>query len=758
MSNKVNLVVVESNGKVATITKLLNRNKNLSKYGKFSVIASFGHIRDLPKKQLGIDIEKGFEPQYEILADKKAHIDKIIKAAKNADTIYIASDNDYDGTFIGESIRVLLNLGENYKRIVFSEITGPALQHAIEHPTKIDKLQLASQQCRRMLDRLVGFKLSPLLWKKFNSGIIALSAGRVQSAVMHLIIAREKEINAFRTTPYWHINANFRIKFGKNTTNLEVVKLYLNNHLFKAETESDVQSFFKKIKDDWTVSSYKQKISREGPDAPFITSSLQQEGSSKLKTSVKRIMAIAQDLYEAGHITYMRTDSYNMSETFKEATKTFISQRYGDEYLADKERNVKKVKGAQEAHECIRPTDIQVVELGGKFEQDHKDLYKLIWQRSIAYLMAHAVYDELSLIIRDKGMTEDFTFQTTFKKVKFNGYLVVYGIKNETNDFLTYTTALDNNRYTLKCENITGKNTWTCPPSRYNDAKLVKLMETNALGRPATYSSIIQKLYDKTYVIKTDIQGEEKTTTDWLFTPSKRTVKKIEDTVIVGAEQGRVKPTEIGIKIDEYLETNFDYIIDKDFTANMEQDLDLIHKGKKQRNIVLQDFWKKFSIDLEAQTQKKEKKQVLQAEKREVVVNNQTYIIRMGPYGPLIEYDVNGKKTFIGLKGYLPVAKKEYLDIDNDDIEFISSLPKVIATIDGNDAYLYIGMYGPYLRWNGLNVKIPRFAFKDLYANKTLTEEQVQSFINYALETKKKDVSNNKTKKKQSWKKGKSKK
>jgi DNA topoisomerase-1 len=731
-----NLVLVESPGKVATITKYLNNNPALKKYGKFVVVASFGHIRDLPKKNLGIDVTKDFETEYEYLNEKKEQLNKIKKAAADASVIYIASDQDQEGAWIAESLRTFLKLGENYRRIVFTEITSSALQYAIEHPGKIDNLQVASQQCRRILDRLVGFKLSPLLWKKFTSGSITLSAGRVQSAVMHLIIQREKEIEAFKSSPYWHINGDFILKIGKDITKLEEVKLYQDANVYKTENEAALKAFFKSLKNIWKVEDYTQKVTRQSPDAPFITSSLQQTASSKLRIGVKRVMAIAQELYEAGHITYMRTDSYNMSETFKESAKEYILHKYGADYVSDKVKNVKKGKGAQEAHECIRPTDVEIREIPDKYSKDHKELYKLIWQRSVAYLMSQAIYDELAINIRDTGMGLNMFFKTVFKKVKFNGYLIVYDVKNETNDFAKYTTALDKGKYDLECNEVRAKNTWQSPPARYNDVSLIKLMESNGLGRPATFSTILEKLYDKTYVIKSDIQGEEKPTLDYSFNPNKKILKEEKGKTLVGAEQGKAKPTDIGLKIDEYLMQHFDYIVDKDFTAHMEKDLDFISEGKKKRNDVLSIFWNKFGKDLTAQEGIKEAKQKVETEKRVIKFNGKDYTVRMGPYGPLVEYEKDGKKTYIGLKGYLPMAKKEYVDLDAEDIKFLMELPKKVGVVDGKDAFVVIGPYGPYIKWNGTNVKIPRFALKKFGETKSFTAEELQGFIEFSKKPK----------------------
>jgi DNA topoisomerase-1 len=730
-----NLVIVESPAKSVTITKYLNSNPKLKSLGKFVVLASYGHVRDLPKKSLGIDVEHDFEPTYQELAEKKEVIEKLKKAAKEAKVIYLASDLDRSGAFISESLRVVLNLGNNYHRITFNEITDSALEYAVLHPGKIDEDGVKSEETRRTLDRLVGFKLSPLLWKKFTSGSITLSAGRVQSAVMHLIIQREKEIEAFKSSAYWHMNGNFTLTLGKDTTSLEEVKLYKDNNVHKVDQEKEVHAFLKTIKNNWSISNFKTHNTKQNPDAPFITTTLQQEASGKLRMGIKRIMAVAQELYEQGHITYMRTDSFNMSETFKAQAKTYIMDNYGANYYEGGILRKKAVKGAQEAHECIRVTDVKLTELPAKFGKDHKELYKLIWQRSVAFLMKPAEFDELEIFIKDAGMTKPFNFISTFKRVKFNGFLIVYDVKNETKDFTSYTKALKEGDYKLSCSQVYVKNTWQSPPARYNDAGLVKLMETNGLGRPSTVSTILEKLFDKTYVIKTDIKGTEQATQDFMFIPSNKTTKSIKGTTMVGAEQNKVKPTDIGIQVDAYLTETFDYIVDKDFTANMEKDLDDIGEGKATKLAILKQFWSKFSKTLDEQTKKKEAKREIKSETRELKVNNKTYTIRIGPYGPLAEYEdpkAKNKKGYIGLKGYLQLVKKEYLDVNEDDIKYLLDMPKVMGKVDNKDVTLHFGPFGPYLKHNNLNIKIPRFALKEFGETKEFTQEQLKSFIEYA--------------------------
>ena len=545
-----NLVVVESPGKTSIITKYLNNNPQLSsKYGKFTVVASMGHIRDLAKKTLAIDIENDFSPQYEFSSDKKDVIKNLQQKSKGADNVFIASDGDDEGEFIGESIRVALSLGNNYKRIRFTEITPKALQYAIEHPTKLDQYQLESQQCRRVLDRLVGFKTSPLLWKKFSSGSVTLSAGRVQSAVMHIIIQREKEIDKFKTSSYWHVNGDFKLKIGQDSFGLDQVRLYKDDTIYKTDKLDDIKSFFKTIKDKWIITKFKQNMTKQNPDAPFITSTLQQEASSKLRMGIKKIMQVAQKLYEGGHITYMRTDSYNMSEDFKKDTSNWIKNKYGQEYVGNGILHKKTVKGAQEAHECIRPTHVENVTIDD-LPQDQKDLYELIWKRTVAFLMTPAIFDELDINFKDQSMDQAMNFITTFKKVQFNGFLVVYGVKNDKSSNKTLLVLLESQKYDLNCSELRSKNTYTSAPARFNDSSLVKAMEQAGIGRPSTYSATIDKLYEKNYVLKSDVKGEEKKTIDVVYMPKNKSIKTIEGVVDIGVDKGKIKPTDIGIQID----------------------------------------------------------------------------------------------------------------------------------------------------------------------------------------------------------------
>lgn len=731
-----NLVIVESQGKIQAINKYLNNNPDLKKkYGKFVVAASMGHIRDLKKKSLSINIDKDFEPQYEFSADKKTVISDLVNKAKGASDVFIGSDNDAEGHFIAESIRVALKLGNNYKRILFTEITPKALQYAIEHPTKIDPYQLESQQCRRVLDRLVGFKLSPLLWKKFKAENITLSAGRVQSAVMHLIVQREKEIKNFKSSPYWHVSGDFLLKLDKEKISLDDSRMYKDGNIYKTENVKDIDSLFKTISNKWSVTDVKTKTSKQNPDPPFITSTLQQEASSKLKIGIKKVMELAQKLYEEGKITYMRTDSFNMSEDFKKDTKVFISNTYGNQYVGDGALHKKTVKGAQEAHECIRPTNINEVDItssaAASLTQAHRSLYELIWKRSVAFLMKPAVFDELEISFKDDKMAKNMYFLSNFKKVQFNGFLIVYGVGNESNNFASVLQILKNNKYDLSCSELRAKNTHTSPPTRFNDSSIVKAMEQAGIGRPSTYAATLEKLYDKKYIIRGDVPGENKETIDYVLNPATKKVKEVKGKTDVGAEKSKIIPTDIGTGIDKYLEENFDYITDKTFTSNMESELDRISEGKKERLDVLNTFWKRFSNDLDEQLKVKGDKQTIKTENKTLKVNGVEYTVKLGKYGPVIEYMTSDKKNYIPLGGFLSITKKNYMDVTVEDLKFLTSLPRTFEQIDKKAVSLVIGPYGLYLKHGTNNIKIPFAKQLEYIEKKTFSQEQLKGFIDY---------------------------
>lgn len=689
-----NLVIVESLAKAKTIEKYLNTSKKLKDLGSFKVLASFGHVENLPKEELGIDIDNGFSIKYKILNDKKKIADDLKSKASHADVVWLASDADYEGEKIADSLKTLLKL-KKYNRVTFTEITQKALEAALLQPRKINELMVDAQETRRILDRLVGYKLSPILWKKYNSGgKVALSAGRVQSAVMHALIQREKDIEEFQSESYWYVIGSFNIH-----AKVDDVKLHKAGRVYKVDNLETASTLLTDIRNIFSIKGIKTKQVKQYPDAPYITSSFQQDAFSKLGLSIKRSMQIAQDLYENGHITYMRTDSYHISDVFKAAAQAFVKGKYGETYWDGVIRK-KNAKSAQEAHEAIRPTHIDVMSLES-MTADHRKVYELIWKRTVASLLKPAIFDEITVEIVDKSFEDDMYFLATIKKLHYNGYLIVYGMENDKYD-------VDNIKASIKtvtCNNIVAKNTWTSPPTRYNDSSLVKMMETEGIGRPSTYASIIQKLVEKNYVVKTDIPGDKKTTKDLIYKLNKKLTQE-SASVVIGAEKGRMVPTDIGMEIDVYLSSSFPYIIDSKFTSMLECDLDLIAEGEKRRLDVLNLFWNKFGKDVakEGGDIRKGAKTQLKAQSNNILVDDVNYIVREAKYGPVIEF---GEKQYIGLTQYLKYVKKSYLDINENDIRFLTKFPIMKTDSSGKKVTFHLGPYGLYMKSESGNHKIP---------------------------------------------------
>lgn len=736
-----NLVIVESPGKVAVITKYLNNNPNLKDYGKFVVTASFGHIRDLKKKELGVLVDKDFKPIYEIVPDKQKLVNELKTKARESDQVWLASDYDREGEAIAMHIRDALNLKDKYKRITFTEITSKALENAIKHPRKIDEDLVDAQETRRILDRLVGFSLSPLLWKKFTGSTASgFSAGRVQSAVLDLIIHKERDISQFISSSYWSINGTFKLKMSNVTHDLEEVKLYCNGTVCKYDDINNVKTIFKNIKNQFNIVDVKTKTSNQYPDLPFITSSLQQEAYSKLGMPVKRTMQIAQDLYESGMITYMRTDSHNVSEDFQKNAIKYIVDTYGQSYWESAgPKKQKVVKNAQEAHECIRPVSVERATVKGensKFTKEHERLYELIWKRTVAYFMKACTYDELEIYIREASFQKDMFFITSFKKVKFNGYMILYGIQNDKYDFSKYVASLKAGDADLTCEKLQGHNTWTTPPARYNESSLVKTLENEGLGRPSTYSSILQKLIDKQYVIKSDVKGVDKEALHLHFNPKTKVIKEELAKVTVGAEKTRIVPTDIGIEIDKYLGETFNYILDKKFTANMEADLDRIANGQKTGTTVLTSFWTPFKKDLDKYGKiAKSNKVEIKTESNEFTIKGKKYIVRIARYGPVIEYEsVKGEKSYIPLKEYLRYVGKEYTDIEEKDIKLLTRLPFAVAEVNGKPIELNLGRYGLYLKYGENNIKITLRMIKEFLDTGEFNVADIKKSLEYYKE------------------------
>jgi len=736
---KKNLVIVESPAKAKTISKYLNSNPRLKSYGSFIVTASAGHIRDLPKKELGIDVDNGFIPKYQVTEEKKKLVAELVKKMKDIDMVWLATDNDREGESISFHIKEVLKL-KKYNRITFTEITQKALENAILNPGIIDQPQVDAQECRRVLDRLVGFKLSPLLWKRYK-GVLGLSAGRVQSAALHIIVNREQEINNFQSTNYWYIMGNFTVNDGSSKQELTELKLFGDDDkVFKSGDKGALEKMLKKMGNKFKVRDTKARQTKQNPDLPFITSTLQQEAYNKFGFTIKRTMQLAQQLYEAGYITYMRTDSYNLSDDFITSAKEYVREEFGDVYVsaAGDGKRIKKSKGAQEAHEAIRPTSVSQRLLendDGDITNDHKKLYDLIWKRTVAYTMKPAIFDEVDMKISEASL-DGMYFIAVFKKCKFNGYLKLYGVESENYNF---SNLLKNAKsFDVKCKAVCAKNTWTSPPSRYNESSLIKCLESEGIGRPATFASILAKLYEKQYVIKSDTAGNEMKVVHMTIVPGTlSSYKELNDKIVVGAEKSRMIPTEIGKKILSYLAESFDYIIDKQFTAHMEADLDKIAEKQKTRIEVLKAFWKTFGMDVAKQssTINKTPKETLKTDSKEIVIEGKVYQVRLARYGPVIQ----NEKEYINLKPYLKYERKEYMDIDENDVKLLTSFPMKLESINGQQTLLVYGPYGYYIKWGTTNVSMTNKMITNFVKTKNIDVEDIKSSIEYALKSLKND-------------------
>lgn len=734
-----NLVIVESPAKAKTISKYLNNNRALQPFGRFIVMSSKGHIRDLRNKELSIDVEHNFEPTYEVLKDKGSLVKELKEKASQVDNVYLAADFDREGEAICQHLKETLKL-KKYRRITFTEITPSALEKAIKSPRDIDSDLVDAQETRRILDRLVGFKLSPLLWKTFNANRLNLSAGRVQSAVLHIIAEKENDIKKFNSSPYYYFLGNFELTISGEKHKLEDVRLYKDDKVYKiegADAFEVAQKVISGLKRDMRIKEFKLRHLKQSPQLPFITSSLQQEAYSKLGFPVKRTMSLAQDLYEKGYITYMRTDSYNMSADFANNATIHIRQTYGPEYVGIKASNDTKAskKHAQEAHEAIRPTHVEDTQLDDKeLTKDHKKLYDLIWKRAVAYFMSHALFDELEVQITDSGLRPNMYFLSSFKRLKFSGFLAVYGEKASTNNDLdSMIEAMKGHKYNIKDESIIGKNTWTSPPARYSEATIIKTLEAESIGRPSTFAAILTKLFEKQYIMKSDVRGEDKQTKNIIL--EKGSLKIESTTITVGDEKSKLVPSNIGCSVDEFLQNNFAYIIDKRFTAAMEEDLDKIAHGDTSRNHVLNAFWKTFSVDVEkVESIKKAAKVKLQNEELKYFIDGKEYIVRVAKYGPVVQYKQGEDTKYIDIKSYLKYTNKSYTSITEADITFLSNLPQKVAIVKGVPVMLTAGPYGLYFKYNGNNIKIPLKFIKKLLdprAKTTITENEYESIIFY---------------------------
>lgn len=693
MVNK--LVIVESPGKIKKITEYLGDG--------YIVKASFGHCMDLDKKTLSIDVENNFNPIYVISEDKKKVVKELKSLAKNCEVI-LASDEDREGEAIAYSLSNILDL-RNPKRIVFHEITKKAIKEAVENPREIDMNMVYAQQARRLLDRLVGYKISPILWKQMNTTSVQ-SAGRVQSVVLKIINDKEEEIKNSINTPYY--KSIVTLTYKKNKINGLLTK-NKENEIYKFESTNEAIDFLKKINDEsvFKVIDIQNKKSTRKPAPPFITSSLQQEASTKLRFGVQKTMQVAQKLYEEGLITYMRTDSTCLSNDAINNCKDYIKKNYGEDYSKPNPYNINK-QGAQEAHEAIRPTNVNY-EISDSLDKDCKKLYDLILRRTLASQMSPAELDIQTIKIdtqnKNKSILKelDALWLSTFESIIFEGFLKIYNDKNDDDET---NSEINKNDKKLELKNDTSLNfecikitqEYTKLPLRFNEAGLVKYLEKNGIGRPSTYASIINKVIERKYVEVKDIEGIKKESIN-IDLDKKYKIKETIKEVVLGKENKKIVPTELGSNVNNFMITNFSPIIQVDFTVEFEKYLDMIAEGKAKWFNILDKFYKMFNpivIELSNKMIKdKEKEKEDKFYMKHPTLDVDIYI-GSGKYGPYVKFtDEDEKIKYVSIPD-LEVSKEEVLDL----IQY----PKYLGKYDKKKVYIYSGKFGYYLKCGDKNI------------------------------------------------------
>ena len=676
-----NLVIVESPAKAKTIEKFLGKD--------FKVESSYGHIADLPSKELGVDVEGSFDPKYIVSDDKKAVVKKLKSLAKKAETVWLASDEDREGEAIAWHLAETLKLDKSKtKRIVFNSITKKAVTTAIENPREIDYNLVNAQQARRVLDRLVGYELSPVLWRKVKRG---LSAGRVQSVSVRLIVEREREIDAFTTTASYKVVAEFATSEGKK---------------FKAKlpkdfkTKASAQEFLEKNKNaNFNISDLTQKPAKKSPAAPFTTSTLQQEASRKLYFSVSRTMQVAQRLYEQGLITYMRTDSVNLSGEALEAAKTEIENYYGKEYAKTRSFSNKN-KGAQEAHEAIRPTDMS--RHSADLERDQSRLYDLIWKRTLASQMSDAQLENTNVKI--DASTHDKLFSASGQVVKFEGFLKVYlegnDDEDEEQDGMLPTMKIGdavNNNY------ITATERFTRPPYRFTEASLVKRLEELGIGRPSTYAPTISTIQNRNYVEKGQVEGVERHYCQLLLESNKIDDKQL--TEKVGADKGKLVPTDVGMIVNDFLVINFENVLDYNFTANVEATFDLIASGDKDWKVMMKDFYTEFHpqvLDVQENAERGNGERILGVHPE----TGRRVSVRLGRFGAMVQIGVvedEEKPLFASL-----TETQSLGTITFEEAMDLFKLPKTLGDYDNEEVIVSNGRFGPYIKFGAKYVSLAK--------------------------------------------------
>lgn len=696
-----NLIIVESPAKAKTIEKFLGKD--------YKVMSSVGHVRDLRKKDFSIDIDDEFKPIYEIPVDHRDVVKKLRSAASEADTVWLASDEDREGEAIAWHLSEVLGLDPaTARRIVFHEITKPAILHALENPRTIDINRVNAQQARRVLDRIVGFELSPVLWRKIKP---ALSAGRVQSVAVRLICEREKEVKSFVSEPFYRITGEFAAASA-------TLKGELSTRL---ASEAMAREFLENCKSaTFKVADIAVKPHKRAPMPPFTTSTLQQEASRRLSMSVSRTMMVAQQLYEAGYITYMRTDSLNLSDLALRDISADITANYGKEYLKVRHWHTHS-KGAQEAHEAIRPTYINRAELPADATAQMQSLYTLIRRRTLASQMADAEIEKTNVEISISTRKEHFT--ASGERVTFPGFLKVYGDTEQNNtsdsDIAVKAVAAGD---ILSPTEITATERFTQAPARYTEASLVKKLEDLGIGRPSTYATTVSTVQSRGYVEKGENDGEQRLFSTLVLKKGEITEKQLSENS--GSERGKLIPTDVGMVVNDFLTEYFPDILDYNFTARVEEKFDEIAEGKLGWNNEIREFYDNFHPSIERVSSMRMEHKVGERVLGDDPKTGKPVSVKIGRYGPLVQI---GEATDEEKPQFASLLKGQSIEtITLEDALKLFDLPRTVGEIEGKKVTAAIGRFGPYVRYDGMFVSIP----KDLAPLTITLDEAIQLIEN----------------------------
>ena len=683
----MNLVIVESPKKAELISGFLKKHQ----LNDYKVMASAGHVRDLKQHSFSVNVEDHFRPEYVITEDKKSLVRELKAAAKKADLVYLASDEDREGEAIAWHLSEALELKpEKTRRIVFHEITAEAFLHALEHPREVNMNLVDAQQARRVLDRIVGFELSPVLWKRIRP---SLSAGRVQSVAVRLIVDREREITAFVPQSSYRLQATFVLPSGERL-------LTELNHRFATEAEAEA-IMTRCATADFSIGAITRRAARRSPAAPFTTSTLQQEAAHKLGYSVSQTMRLAQSLYESGHITYMRTDSVNLSSQALGAIARQIEKHPGKEYHQPR-RFQTKSKGAQEAHEAIRPTYIDRERVGGTAQEQR--LYDLIRKRTLASQMADAEIERTTVSIPVAGT--DYAFTAQGEVITFRGFLDVYmeSTGEEGNAEVTKLLPAVKEREALSLEALTGEERFTQRPARYTEASMVSKMEELGIGRPSTYAPTIQTIQNRGYVERADREGQHRNYT--VLTLKDGAVKRAVKSEVYGADKGKLLPTDVGIVVNDFLVDQFPNIVDYNFTARVEEEFDTIAEGKTAWSGAIGDFYQRFHPEVERATHERPAQRVGQ---RILGVQPSTGLqvsVSIGRYGPMAQL---GTAEDAEKPRFASLQKGQSLEtITLEEALALFDLPKNIGEYEGEVMTVAVGRFGPYVRHAGKFYSLPK--------------------------------------------------